>query len=105
MPVLDPTVTCGSSARDLLFARHAISTLGRDSTGGAFALPLRANPPQPFDQERIMRKRSLGVKECVQNLVILSGRHVEGVADDLFFGPRVFPPESFHVQNSALLLA
>jgi hypothetical protein len=65
----------------------------------AISLPRRAQAAQPFDKERILRKRLRLVDQGVQDLVITRCRHLEFVTDRLLLGTGELPPLSLEGQD------
>ena len=68
------------------------------------ALTLRAKSAQPLDQQGIEGQGILAVDEGVDDLVVPRGRHVELVADGLFLGAGVLPPEALEREDLAVAL-
>jgi hypothetical protein len=76
----------------LVVQRVQSSNLYTQSTCRPLTLPTCTQPAKPLDQHRVGRERVRRVDERVEHLVVTRRRHVEQLANGLFFRASVLPP-------------
>lgn len=79
---------------------------GREDPGARAPGPLlrRLEPPQPVNQDRVVRDGIRGIQDPSEQLVIARGRQRELGAQRLLFRPRVPVPPRLEVEDSAVAI-